>query len=248
MALGHLLLDLVDGVHDRRVVTAAERLGDARVAEVGELAHHVHADLAGGDERPAPALAAEVVDRPAEHLGGLVEDQLGGDHAGRGGREEVGEHLLGDLLGELGAVEAGVGGDPDQRALELADVVADVGGDERQHLGRDAAEVLGLGLLAEDGEAGLELGRLDVGDEAPLEAGAEAVLEAGDRLRRPVGRDDDLAALAVELVERVEELLLELLGALEELDVVDEQHVEVAVAALEARHRPWRGWRRRTRS
>ena len=82
-------------------------------------------------------------------------------------------------------------------------------------------------------------GRLDVGDEAPLEAGAEAVLEAGDRLRRPVGRDDDLAALAVELVERVEELLLELLGALEELDVVDEQDVEVAVAALERRASPW---------
>ncbi len=40
----------------------------------------------------------------------------------------------------------------------------------------------------------------------------------------------------VELVERVEELLLELLGALEELDVVDEQDVEVAVAALEAGH------------
>ena len=104
---------------------------------------------------------------------------------GGGGRQEVGEHLLGDLLGELGPVEAGVGGDPDQRALELADVVADVGGDEGQDLGRDPAEVLGLGLLAEDGEAGLELGRLDVGDEAPLEAGAEAVLEAGDRLRAP---------------------------------------------------------------
>ena len=103
--------------------------------------------------------------------------------------------------------------------------------------GGDAAEVLGLGLLAEDGEAGLELGRLDVGDQAPLEPGPEAVLEAGDRLRGPVGRDDDLAALAVELVERVEELLLELLGAFEELDVVDQQHVEVAVAALEAGHR-----------
>ena len=57
----------------------------------------------------------------------------------------------------------------------------------------------------------------------------------GDRLRRPVGGDHDLAALAVEVVERVEELLLELLGALEELDVVDEQHVDLAVAALERR-------------
>ena len=74
--LGHLLLDLLDGVHDGRVVAAAELLGDLRVAVVGELAEHVHADLAGGDERPAPALAAEVLDGPAEHLGGLVEDEL----------------------------------------------------------------------------------------------------------------------------------------------------------------------------
>ena len=93
-------------------------------------------------------------------------------------REEVGEDLVRDLLGERRAVQAGVGGDPDQRALELADVVADVGGDEREDLVGDAAEVLGLGLLAEDGEAGLELGRLDVGDQAPLEPAAQPVLEA----------------------------------------------------------------------
>ena len=47
----------------------------------------------------------------------------------------------------------------------------------------DAAEVLGLGLLAEDREPGLELGRLHVGDEAPLEPAAQAVFERGDRLR-----------------------------------------------------------------
>ena len=164
-----------------------------------------------------------------------------------GGRRSA-RTLLGDLLGELGPVQARVGRDPDERALELTDVVADVRGDEREHFGRDAPEVLGFGLLAEDGEAGLELGRLDVGDQAPLEAGAQPVFEAGDRLRRAVGRDDDLAAFAVELVERVEELLLELLGALEELDVVDQQHVEVAVAPLERPASPWRGSRRRTRS
>ena len=46
-------------------------------------------------------------------------------------------------------------------------------------------------------------------------------------------RDDDLLVGAVQRVERVEELLLEPLLALHELDVVDEQHVDVAVAALE---------------
>ena len=53
-------------------------------------------------------------------------------------------------------------------------------------------------------------------------------------LGRPVGGEHDLLVGVVEGVEGVEELLLRLDLALEELDVVDEQHVDVAVAALEA--------------
>ena len=89
-------------------------------------------------------------------------------------------------------------------------------------------------LLAQDGHAGLEIGRLDVGDESPLEAGDEAVLEGVETLRVAVGRDDDLLLRVVEGVEGVEELLLGLLLLLEELDVVDEEHVDRAVAVLEA--------------
>ena len=80
--------------------------------------------------------------------------------------------------------------------------------------------------------AGLELGRLDVGEQALLEPAAHAVLEA-DLVGRPVGRQHDLAVGLVQVVEGVEELLQRLLLALEELHVVDQQHVDVAVAALE---------------
>ena len=48
-----------------------------------------------------------------------------------------------------------------------------------------------------------------------------------------VGRQHDLPAGLVQVVEGVEELLDRLLLALEELHVVDQQHVDVAVAALE---------------
>ena len=44
-------------------------------------------------------------------------------------------------------------------------------------------EPLALRLLAEDRDAGLEVGRLHVGDEAPLEPAAHAVFEAGEVLR-----------------------------------------------------------------
>src|SRR4029434_3339105 len=48
--LAHERTDLLNGVHDRRVVPAAEDLGDVREGQLGQLAHDVHADLAGGDE------------------------------------------------------------------------------------------------------------------------------------------------------------------------------------------------------
>ena len=108
--------------------------------------------------------------------------------------------------------------------------------DEVEDLGGNSAEVLRLGLLAKDGEAGLELGGLDVGDQTPFEPTTEAVFERRNRLGRAVRRDHDLTAAVVDFVERVEELFLEFLGALEELDVIDEQHVELAVAPFEHRH------------
>ena len=94
---------------------------------------------------------------------------------------------------------------------------------------------LALELLLQDGQAGLELGGLDVGDEPGQEAAAEPVLEGGDGLGGPVRGEHDLARRAVEVVEGVEELLLERFFVLHELDVVDEQDVALAVAALEGR-------------
>ena len=91
-----------------------------------------------------------------------------------------------------------------------------------------------IALLAEDGDAGLEVGRLDVGDQAPLEPRAHAILEVRQLLGRQVGGDDDLLVGVVESVEGVEELFLRLDFSAQELDVVDEQDVDVAVAALEA--------------
>ena len=114
----------------------------------------------------------------------------------------------GSVDAELLGGEVGEGRHPDQGAFELADVVGDVGGDELEHLGRDPGG-LALGLLAQDGEAGLEVGGLDVGDEAHLEAAAQPVLEGGDGVRGPVGGQHDLAVGLVEVVEGVEELLLE---------------------------------------
>ena len=71
----------------------------------------------------------------------------------------------------------------------------------------------------------------DVGDQAGLEALAQAVLERAEVPRRAVRGEHELGAGVVQRVERVEELLLGPGLGLEELHVVDEQHVDVAVSA-----------------
>ncbi len=59
------------------------------------------------------------------------------------------------------------------------------------------------------------------------------VFERGDRIGQAVGREHDLPVGPVQGVERVEELLLQTFLAFHELDVVDEEHVDVAIAPLE---------------
>ncbi len=93
--------------------------------------------------------------------------------------------------------------------------------------------MVALGLVAQDGEPRLQIGWLDVGDEPPLEPAPEAVLERLDGVGRAVGGDDDLLVGTVQRVEGVEELFLEPLLAFHELDVVDEQDIHIAIAALE---------------
>ena len=99
-------------------------------------------------------------------------------------------------------------------------------------VGRDRHALL-LGLRAQDRDPGLEVRRRQVGDEAPLEARPEPLLEGQDRLRRPVGGQHDLLAVLVDRVERVEELFLGPFLVRDELDVVDQQQVDPAVAGPE---------------
>jgi hypothetical protein len=75
--------------------------------------------------------------------------------------------------------EGGEGGDAHEGALEAADVGADALGKELEDAGLEL-DGEGLGFFAEDGEAGLDVGGLKLGGEAPFEAGDEALLEVRD--------------------------------------------------------------------
>jgi hypothetical protein len=95
-------------------------------------------------------------------------------------------------------------------------------------------DALLLSLLADDRGAGLEVRRLDVRDQAPVQARGEALLHASHVGGDPVGGDDDLFACLVEGVEDVKKLIHGAVAARDELDVVDKEDVAVlAVAAAE---------------
>ena len=74
---------------------------------------------------------------------------------------------------------------------------------------------------------------LNVGDEAPLEARPQALLDFRNTLRRRVAGEDNLFSRLVEVVEGVEEFLLGPLFARDELNVVDQQKVDRPVARAE---------------
>src|SRR5690606_41499388 len=94
----------------------------------------------------------------------------------------------------------------DDRALELTYVRAAVARNEREHLVVER-DVVVLCLLAEDRDPRLEIRRLDVRDESPLEPRDQALLEARDLLRRTVTRHHDLALRSEQRVDGWEGLL-----------------------------------------
>ncbi len=93
-----------------------------------------------------------------------------------------------------------------------------------------------LRLFLQNRDLGLEIRRLNVGDQSPLKPRAEPVLNLREFLRRTIRRDHDLLHALVQSVESVEELLLRPFLLRDELNVVDEQNVHGAEAIAEAGH------------
>ena len=92
-----------------------------------------------------------------------------------------------------------------------------------------------LALPPQDRHPGLEIRHLHLRDQAPFEARNQALLQVGDLAHRPVAGHHDLLLVFVERIEGVEEFLLGAFLARQEMDVVDQQQVDVAVFPPEGR-------------
>ena len=84
-------------------------------------------------------------------------------------------------------------------------------------------------FLLQNGQAHFDVGRLQIGDQAPFETGNEAMFEILNFAGRTVAGQDDLFVGFVQRVERVEKFLLDAFLAGEKLDVVDQQHIGLAI-------------------
>ena len=214
------------------MVATAESLADRHEGHAGELGGEVHGDLTGESDILHATLGRHVRHLDAIVLGDLTLDDFGREGVAGFLDEDVMEQLLD--LGEFEGLAGHTGqtDDTGDGAFEITDITGNTGGDELGDLGLEV-EATGGGLLAEDGDAGLEAGGLDGSDHAPLEAGDEAFLKLGDLGSRAVAREDHLLMVVMQLVEGVEELVLRGFLASEEMDVVDQEQVEFAVTAAE---------------
>ena len=84
-----------------------------------------------------------------------------------------------------------------------------------------------------NGQAHFNIRRLQVGDQAPFEPRDEAVFEALNFAGRTVAGEHDLLVGLVQRVEGVEKFLLNALLAGQKLNVVNQQHVGLAVFLAE---------------
>ncbi len=97
-------------------------------------------------------------------------------------------------------------------------------------------DLIALRLLLQNRNLGFQIGRLNVGDQSPLKARAEAIFDLGQFLRRTIAGDHDLTVGIVQRIEGVEELLLGALFSGKELNVIDQQHIYTAETIAETDH------------
>ena len=232
--------DAAQGVEHGGVIAAAVETADLGKREAGRLAGEEDRDLARAQRRRGAAGADELGPRDAEGGRDVLLDLLDRRVSARGGEEcgissAISFESSGRAVTEAWAMTL-VRAPCSWRTLALMRPASSTrASPSPSPSGRPASRTRRRRTV----EPGGEVRRLDRDRQPPLEAVAKPLGEGRELARHAVRGEHDLAAALVEGVEGVEELLFGVLLALEELDVVDEQHVEVAVALLEAPRRPW---------
>jgi hypothetical protein len=176
-----------------------------------------------------PALARHISEPNVKVLGDFFLNGLDGDLKTPLFLEHVAKKFLGLFNRHLLAGQGLIGGDSHQRAFQTPHVAANARGKEVVNILRQL-HIHELLFFAEDRHAGFDIRRLHVCDKPPFEPRNQSLLQPLDFAGGPVAREHDLLVSLVQAVEGVEELLLDAFLAGEELDVIDEEDIGLALA------------------
>lgn len=167
--------DFLIGVDNGGVIAMAEEMTDFRQGLVTILAEEEHGDVPGVSDGPEAGWAGKGGDGEVEVGGYGINDGVWRWWPGLGRSGKGCYGLEGDRFSDGTASEGGDSDAVGETALQVADVVLEALSDEAANIRRQGdGQFEGFGL--EDSQAGLKIRRLDLGDEAPLEAGAEAAI------------------------------------------------------------------------
>src|SRR5271155_498997 len=216
------------------VMLAAELAADFGKGGGGELLHDEHGHLARQYDLPGIAADIQILGAETEDFADAFLNLLDGDLLFLR-LDNIFQDLLGGGKIQFGAGERRVGHQADERAFELANIGFDGAGDV---LGYFVGELdaFAFGFFLQNGDFGFEIGQLNIGDQAPFEARAQALFDGGNFLGRAIGRDDDLLLLIVERIESVEKFFLGAFASGDELDVVNHEDVHIAETVAEGGH------------
>jgi len=144
--------------------------------------------------------------------------------------DEVAQHDLGQLAVDRLAVQRGEGVTRISAPSSSPNVAFDPSA--MNSAPHRVPPAIADGLLAQDGDPGLELRWLNVGDQSPLESGCATNPPECQSLGRAV-EEITISCSRCAGWLTYGKLLLGTFLALQKLDVIDQQHVDVAVTALE---------------
>jgi len=138
--------------------------------------------------------------------GNLLLDFVDADLAAAG-PQQVRQKLGGAVDSDFPSNEAGMGGNPGQRPFQFPHIAGNPVSKEFQNLVRNR-DARPFGFLLENAKAQFIVGRMNIGDHAPAEARAKALLHPFKIGRGLVGGDDHLPPILDERVEGMEKFLL----------------------------------------
>src|SRR6266850_3109121 len=165
-------------------------------------------------------------------LGDSLLDELDADRMAAFFVENFTEDAFDDFDAELFACERRERSDSDESAFKPANIRSDTVGEEIDDIVRQL-DTHELRFLVENGEAHFNVGRLQVGNQTPLETRDEAMFEILNFAGWTVAGQNNLFMGLVESVEGMEEFFLDALFAGKELDVVDQEDIGLAILLAE---------------